>query len=245
MVAVVAGGSGKVGGAIARSLARHGAAVVIQYHRNARRAEAVRDALVSAGARAITASCDARSPAAVDALYRAAADAFGGVDILVNAVHPSAATLSVAEMTWEDWAPQLAAMQSHFLLCKHALPYLRKSENGRIIYISGGLSKRFFPGKSAYSAAKGAMNNMCRTLALEEAPYGTTVNIIAPGRVMTDGFAGAAADSTVQMAAAFTAPLARRVTGADVGEAVVFFASPAACCITGQTLYVASGEIIP
>ena len=80
---------------------------------------------------------------------------------------------------------------------------------------------------------------------MEEAPYGTTVNIVAPGRVQTESFEGASIDSSEKAGMVFTTPLVRAVTGADVGETVAFYASDAAACITGQTIYIASGEIIP
>jgi 3-oxoacyl-[acyl-carrier protein] reductase len=166
---------------------------------------------------------------------------------LVNAVHEQAPMKNVSEMDWEDWTPHINAIKANFNLCKQALPYLRKSENGRIIYISGGLSKRFYAGASAYSAAKVGINNFCKTLALEEAQYGTTVNIVAPGRVETDPFEDEHDEIWEEIDSSwdYKTPLNRNVTGFDVGETVAYFADPASACITGQTVFVASGEIIP
>ena len=247
LVAIVCGGSGHVGAGISRVLVKYGATVVVQYKSGKERASKVVSDIRSRNGKACGLMCDALDEESVQSFYSKIEREYGGIDILVNAVHQQAPMKSVSDMEWADWEPHINAMRTNFYLCKHVLPYIRKSENGRIIYISGGLSKRFFAGNTAYSAAKGGINNFCKTLALEEAVYGTTVNIVAPGRVEPEKDSNVPDEIWEEIDSAwdYKTPLSRKVTAADVGETAAYFALPASACITGQTVFIASGEIMP
>lgn len=126
---------------------------------------------------------------------------------------------------------------------------MRRQQYGRIVYVSAGLSKRLFAGCSAYSTIKAGLNAFSKTLAVEEGKHGITVNIVAPGKVVPlDG--RAATDNPedwedMNRQCLDNSPLGCPATSADVAQAVLFFASPQASGITGQTLFVAGGEIMP
>jgi 3-oxoacyl-[acyl-carrier protein] reductase len=168
---------------------------------------------------------------------------------MVNTVHGQFEPKGVAEMTWSDWKPHLLGLKAHFLLCKAVLPSMHSHHYGRIVYVSAGLSRRLFAGCSGYSTVKAGLNVFCKTLAIEEGKHGITVNIVAPGKVVPlDG--REATDNPddweeMNRQCLDSSPLGCPATSADVAQAVLFFASPQASGITGQTLFVAGGEIMP
>lgn len=122
---------------------------------------------------------------------------------------------------------------------------MRKQGYGRIVFISGGLSRRFFRGCSAYTAIKSGINGFCKTLALEEGEHGITVNIVAPGKVVATHETHGEARDEIGDISAHSIPLMRFATPHDVAGAVLYFVSSGASGITGQTLFVAGGEIMP
>lgn len=244
LVAIICGGSGSVGAGIAEVFAKYGAFVVVQYKSRKENATKIVSKIRSNNGKAIELMCDALDEESVQLFYEEVERICDRIDILVNSIHEQSPMKNVSQMEWVDWIPHINAVRTNFNLCKYVLPYIRKSNNGRIIYISGGLSKRFYPGNSAYSAVKGGINNFCKTLALEEAEYGVTVNIVAPGRVEPDGNPDEIWKKTDEVWD-YKTPLKRKVTAIDVGEAAAYYAFPSSACITGQTIFVASGEIIP
>jgi 3-oxoacyl-[acyl-carrier protein] reductase len=248
-VAVVCGASGRVGSTIARRLAASGAAVAIQYRSHAEKADRLAQEIIQAGGKAHTFQADVTDEASVVNLFQQVTRWLGGVHILVNAVHGQFDPKNVAEMSWEDWAVHLDALKGHFLLCKAVLPYLREKHYGRIVFISGGLSRRYFKGCSAYTTVKAGLNGFCKTLALEEGTNGITVNIVAPGKVVLGGNEPSTdhpeAWENLNRQSMSNAPLGRDATAEDVASAVLYFVSPQAVCITGQTLFVTGGEIMP
>ena len=134
---------------------------------------------------------------------------------------------------------QIVGMKAHFNICKAVLPYMRKRNEGRIVYISGGLIYRFMKGCAAYSAVKAGMSAFNKSLALEEAAKNITVNIVAPGKIVTD----TASEKWDEVDA--LPPLGRFASGADVANAAISCLLPENAFITGQTVYLAGGEIMP
>lgn len=247
--ALVCGGSGRVGSTIASTLGSWGANVAVQYHSQAGAAAQVVADISAAGAKSAAFKADLSNEAAVQDLVKSVEGHFGSLHILVNAMHGQFDPKDVADMGWQDWDVHLAALKAHFLICKAVLPVMRRQRHGRIIYISAGLSRRLFRGCSAYSAVKAGLNAFSKTLALEEGQYGITVNIVAPGKVVPSS-GGPSTDNPqaweeLNRQAESNAPLRRHATAEDVAAAVLGFASPQASGITGQTVFVAGGEIMP
>jgi len=246
---IIFGATGRIGSVIAKTLSNEGAKVIVHYHR---RAEVAHDLVtqikrVRGTAKALQA--DVKDRFAVEALLRETAISFGAIHIVADTVHRSFDPKPVIDMSWTDWNIHLDALKGHFNICKSVLPYMREQDYGRIVYISGGLSYRYFRGCSAYTAIKAGLNGFCKTLALEEGEHNITVNIVAPGKIVPKGRSesegNAEAWNELGKRSMSENPLKRFATADDVANAVLYFVSPKASCITGQTLFVAGGEIMP
>lgn len=248
-VAIIFGGTGIIGSAIVEKLSTQEAKVIIHYNQHAEVAKSIMDEIKNIGGTAEILRADVTNEKAVQALLRETIKRFGAINIVVNTVHGHSDDKLVTDMNWTDWDVHLEALKGHFYICKNVLPYMEKQNYGRIVYISGGLSYRFFKGYSAYSTIKAGLNAFCKTMALEEGEHNITVNIVAPGKVIPKGGGESNYNPNVledyereQMS---RSPLKRFATAGDVANAVLCFVSPEASCITGQTLFVTGGEIIP
>jgi 3-oxoacyl-[acyl-carrier protein] reductase len=248
-VAIVFGGTGRVGSAIAETLSARGAKVIIHYHRRSELARSLVAQITEAGGIAEALQADVTDEEAVQKLGQKVISHFGAIHIVVNTVHRDFEPKLLTEMNWTDWDVHIEALKGHFFICKSVLLYMRKQKYGRIVYISGGLSHRVFKGCSAYTTIKAGLNGFCKTIALEEGEHNITANIVAPGKVIPKGGGESnenpdAWDELDRESLSKT-PLKRFATADDVAHAVLYFVSPEASGITGQTLFVAGGEIMP
>ncbi|MFP8941198.1 3-oxoacyl-ACP reductase FabG [Streptomyces fenghuangensis] len=177
-------------------------------------------------------------------LAESARTSLGGLDVLcLNAgVFPNR---PLADMTHADVREVFATnVESQILAVAACLPLLRESGRGRIVLtssITGPLTG--FPGWSHYGASKAAQLGFMRTAALELAPYGITVNAVAPGNVMTEGLEELGEAYLAQMAA--TVPLGRLARPQEIADAVEFLAGERASFITGQVITVDGGQTLP
>jgi 3-oxoacyl-[acyl-carrier protein] reductase len=173
-----------------------------------------------------------------------AVKSFGGLDILcANAGIFPAATLE--EMTEKDWDHMLDTnLKGTFMTVQACLPELKKSGAGRIVVtssITGPVTG--YPGWTHYAASKAGQMGFVRTAALELAKYGITVNAVLPGNIMTEGLEGNGPEYIAGMAAAI--PLKKLGKPEDIGNAALFLASKEANFITGQSIIVDGGQILP
>jgi len=133
---------------------------------------------------------------------------------------------------------------SALTLMQAVLPAMKAKQFGRVIF-NGSRAALGVPTRTAYSATKAGMVGMARTWALELAPYGITVNVVAPGPILTDNFWSIVPkDSDQQTQLADRIPVKRLGTVEDVTHAFLFFADPKSSFVTGQTLYVCGGASI-
>lgn len=244
-VALVAGGSGPIGGAVAVALAGAGAAVAVHTHRSDRGDEIVAGLT---GGPHLAVRGDLSDRDQVDAVVGAVEAALGPVAVLVNAVHPATMRPApVAELDARELADQLRAVEVHAALCHRVVPAMRAGGFGRVVFVSGALMARPAPGFGAYGAAKAAASVLTRHLALEEGRAGITANVVAPGRVVDPD---AAAEPLTPERAELARRLAERMaladfpTPAQVADVVSWLVSPGAAAVTGQTVWVTGGEPI-
>jgi 3-oxoacyl-[acyl-carrier protein] reductase len=238
--ALVTGGSGDIGGAIARALAASGADIAISYVGHVTGADATVDAVKAAGRRGVAVPLDQRDPAAIDACVRRVVDELGRVDILVNnaAWNIGIPFTDLDALTADIWDRVLETnLRGPYLLARALAPHLRAHGAGRIVNIAsvGGL----YPGSSsiAYSASKAALIHLTRCLAVALAPD-VAVNCIAPGLVEGTRMAQRLPDEIVRWARS-QAVLGRVGSAEDVAAQVVAFCR--ADSITGQVVVVDGG----
>jgi 3-oxoacyl-[acyl-carrier protein] reductase len=237
---VVTGGSKGIGKGIGRVFARHGARVLLVARNGAEAEAAARDIGGDAGGFA----ADVSKPAAMEAMAAEAEKRHGGIDILcANAgIFPAA---KLAEMTPEQWDEVLDVnLKGMFLSIRACLPALKRSDQGRIVVtssITGPITG--FPGWTHYGASKSGMLGFLRTAAIELARDNITINAVLPGNIKTEGLDGMGEDYLRQMAASI--PLKKLGEVEDIGNAALFFASREAAYITGQTLVVDGGQVLP
>ena len=237
---VVTGGSKGIGKGIARVFAQAGAKVAIV----ARHADQAEAAASEIGHGAFGLAGDVTSLPSMDSAMEAAAGKSGGIDVLcANAgIFPQA---RIEDMSPEQWDAVLATnLKGTFLAVKACVPYLKKSAAGRIVItssITGPITG--FPGWTHYGASKSGQLGFLRTAAIELAKYGITVNAVMPGNIITEGLESLGPEYHQTMAASI--PLKRLGTVEDIGYAALFLASKEAGYITGQTIVVDGGQILP
>ncbi|HVM82388.1 MAG TPA: 3-oxoacyl-ACP reductase FabG [Candidatus Binatia bacterium] len=238
---IVTGASKGIGKGIARVFARDGGAKVLVVSRHLKEAEATAREI---GHGASGFAADVTKPDDMAAMAKAAAERHGGLDVLcANAgIFPQA---MLEEMTVAQWDETLGTnLKGTFLSVQACIPYLKKSGQGRIVLtssITGPITGN--PGWSHYGATKSGQLGFMRTACMELAKYGITINAVMPGNVITEGLRDLGEAYMKAMAAAV--PLKRLGEVEDIGHAALFFASKEAGYITGQTLVVDGGQVVP
>lgn len=242
-VALVTGASRGLGASIAEGLAKRGAKVAINYFGSADRAEKLAGEIRSAGGMAAAFQADVRDEAQVARLIGEMRARFGPVEILVcNATGPQP-MIKLEELTWQSCLDQLEFfVKSPLLLAKAVLPVMKERKWGRIIQIGSEVFERGVPEFSNYVSAKGAQLGLTRSWAMELAPHGITVNLVAPGWIPTERHAG----DSQEMKDAYAAgvPMKHMGEAADIAEAVAYLASDWAKFVTGQKLSVNGGHTL-
>ena len=238
--ALVSGASRGLGAVIARRLAADGWAVAVNHRSSAADAEAVVDAIRSAGGRAAAYQADVTDEADVRAMTAAAEAELGPVQVVVpNATGPQP-PVPLEELTWQHHLDQLRFfVLSPTLLVQAALPTMKRLGGGRVIQIGSDTVDRALPGVSAYTAAKAAQIGLTRSWSRELGPLGITVNLVAPGWIPVERHAGADASRYVA-----DVPMGRIGTPEDVAGLVAYLASDAAGFVTGQQISVNGGHTL-
>jgi NAD(P)-dependent dehydrogenase (short-subunit alcohol dehydrogenase family) len=240
-VAIVTGGGGGLGSLAARAFAAAGADVAV-VGRTAEKLRAVEDAIRGAGRRAAAIVADVTRSADVNRMVEQAVGAFGRVDILLNNAGVTSPK-TVVELTDDDWHRIMDTSATGAFYCSRAVaPVMMRQREGCIISVGSILSARGMAQRTAYSAAKAAVMNLTRALALELGPHGIRVNAIAPTVIITDlNRELVRTQPELYQAVLDRTPLGRLGAPEDIAGALVFLASPAARFITGQTLFVDGG----
>lgn len=233
---VTGAGTDGIGRASARGLAAAGARVAVHHWREPEGA-----ALLQAEIGAHVVQADFSSPAAARATVRQAAEALGGLDLLVCCA-ASLLRKPALETTDEEWASVLAVtLTGTFACAQEAASIMARQGFGRIVIVSSVNQWTPNAGLVAYSAAKGGVMQMARTLALELAPRGITVNLLAPGTIETDLNRSALANQAWRDYKSGLVPAARTGRPEDVAAAAAWLCTDAAGYVTGATLAVDGG----
>lgn len=241
--AVVTGASKGIGKGIARVLASKGARVLVVARNNDAAAAAAAEMCASGGS-AITCAADVSNWNDMQRMAAVALERHGSIDILcANAGVFPAAKLDL--LTPEGWDEVMATnLKGTFLAIKACLPHMKARRRGRIVVtssITGPITG--YPGWSHYGASKAGQLGFVHTAAIELAPYNITINAVMPGNIKTEGLDGLGADYLGKMTASI--PMKRLGSVEDIAYAALFFASDEAAYITGQTLVVDGGQVLP
>jgi 3-oxoacyl-[acyl-carrier protein] reductase len=234
--ALVTGASRGIGAAIARALASDGWPVGVNYRSDRQKADTVVEAIEQDGGRATAVVGDVSDPASPDELFGALEQAFGmPVLALVNNAGVNRDDLSPS-LSDEEWSVVLDTnLSAAFRLTRRALKGMLRARAGRIVNISSVAGLRANPGQANYAAAKAGLMALTKTVAVEVARRGITVNAVAPGLIETD----MTTDVPKELLAAV--PARRIGTPEEVAACVRFLASAQASYVTGAVLTVDGG----
>ena len=240
-VAIVTGGARNIGAVYARTLAGEGARVVVaDVLDSSAAARAIRDA----GGEAVSVEVDVSREDDTLRMAKAAMDAFGRIDLLVNnaAIYVSIQRRPFHEISAEEWDRVTAVnIKGVFLCAKAVFPHMRDQGGGRIINISSNTVMAGTPNFLHYVASKSALIGMTRSMARELGPHGISVNAIAPGLVEHEGQTVPPELSASRVSAR---SIQRRQTPDDLTGAVLYLAASDSDFVTGQTLVVDGGDIL-
>lgn len=241
---IVTGGGGGIGGATCRRLAHDGAKVAV-FDMNLESAQRVADGINESGGTAAAFKCDITDRAAVDAAVAATEAQLGPIDVLVNNAgwdifKPFTKTVPA------EWDKLIAINLTGALHMHHAvLPGMVERKSGHIVNVASDAARGGSSGEAVYSACKGGLVALSKTLAREHARQGITVNVVCPGPTDTALLAGVAegARDPAKLIEAFKSaiPLGRLGQPDDLAGAIAFFASDDASFITGQVISVSGG----
>jgi 3-oxoacyl-[acyl-carrier protein] reductase len=236
-VALVTGASRGIGLAIAQRLAGQGAQVVAAARGD--NARPVAEAIAGGGGRAEPIALDVTEPAAVEAAVKGIVERHGRIDVLVNNAGIAKDQLML-RMKRDDWDAVLSTnLTAAFALTQAALKPMIRQRAGRIICVSSVVGQAGNAGQANYAASKAGLIGFAKSVALEVASRGITVNVVAPGLIDTDMTRAITQGAREQWAEKI--PLGRLGTPDDVAAAVCFLASDEASYITGQVVAVNGG----
>ena len=239
-VALVTGAGQGIGRAVALGLASAGATVAItDTPANAASAKSLRGEIEAAGGTARDYALDVTRTADIPGVVDGLVSDLGRIDILVNNAGVRVKKPSL-EMTTADWDRVLDVnLKGMFFCTQAAAKHMVAKGSGRIINIASQLAESALPERAAYCASKGGVVNMTRSLALEWASSGVTVNAVGPGPTDTPMTHDQGPEAMAEVK--LRSPLGRRLEPQEIVGAVIFLASPAAGAVNGHLLMVDGG----
>lgn len=237
----VTGNSAGLGRAIGMALGLAGARVPVNFKNNQERAAQTLEAYRQAGITSALVQGDVTCADDVSRMYEQIKERLGPVDILVCNATAHHESLPIEQYEWDTYQEMVNFfIKSPYLLARAVLPHMKQQGWGRIVNITSEVFHDSVSPFSAYVAAKGGQIGWSRTMCRELAPFGITVNCVAPGWIPVERHA----NDPVEAKEAYlqSIPMGRWGTPEDVANAVAYFASPGAGFVTGQTLCVNGGK---
>ena len=242
--ALITGAAQGIGAETARLFAAQGCKVAV-VDIDADNGKKVAAAIAGNGGTAQAFKCDITDAASVEQTVAGIVQAFGGIDIVINCAGGYKQLATVEDMTIEEWDRTVALnLRSVFLICKMAIPQLKKSQAGRIINVSSISGRTVHAASSpAYGAAKAGVTQLTRFLAYQLGPDNITANAIAPITTLTPRVAALRTEADIERIAS-QVPLRRLAVPEDHAQAMLFLASDAAAYINGVVLDVNGGRVM-
>ena len=240
---MVTGASRGLGRAIAVALAAAGADVAVAARAKPELEETAQQ-VQEHGVRALAVPTDITSYPAVERLMAHTVEGLGRLDIVVNNAG-IAKVAPLAEASLDDWRAILDVnLSGVFFGCRAAAPFLIEQKAGKVINLASVLAAVALPGYTMYSATKGAVISLTRTLAVEWARHNVQVNAIAPGWFVTEMNEAAFADPRIHERLTRNIPARRTGRLEEIGPLAVYLASPGSEFMTGQTIFLDGGQTV-
>jgi 3-oxoacyl-[acyl-carrier protein] reductase len=243
-VAIVTGAGQGIGEAIAHRFAQHGAQVIVNARTESKLTSVVQD-IGQAGGTAHAVAEDIGTPTGVEHLISSTLKQFGNIDILVHnaGIFPYNRLEDMDDSTWNQVIN--VNLTGAYRLSKACIPAMKQRGAGRILFTSSVQGNHVaVPGCSHYAASKAGLNGLIKSAAMELAQYRITVNGVEPGLVMTSGVEQVLSQRKRQLMAQYV-PLKRWGEPMEIAHAMLFLASEEAAYITGQTIVVDGGALLP
>ena len=242
-VALVTGAARNIGRAIARSLAAGGAAVMVNAKTSRAEAEETIGMIQAAGGKAALHIADVTDPGGVAEMVEATVKRFGRLDLLINNAAVRAET-PFAEIQFEEWRRVISIVLDGAFLCAQAcLPQLIRAGGGSIVNIGGLTAHKGAEGRAHVITAKAGLAGLTRALALDLAPHHITVNCVVPGTIETvRGLPGAPERPQNRRS---LPPVGRRGEPEEIAAMVRTLCGPDMRYVTGQTIHVNGGNLMP
>ena len=237
-VALITGGNGGLGLAMAEGLAQAGSDIIIAARDQEKTAEAV-SALKTHGIHAEGITVDVTQESQIRDMVSKSIDIFGKINILINNAGTNRDNLSL-RMKDEEWKSVLDInLTSTFLLSKYAIKKMLRNKFGRIVNITSVVGHTGNLGQSNYAASKAGIIGMSKSLAIEYAKKNITVNCVSPGFIISDMTMNIA--EKVKLYLTSRIPMGKLGTGEDVSNCVAFLSSDQSSYVTGETIHVNGG----
>jgi 3-oxoacyl-[acyl-carrier protein] reductase len=243
-IAIVTGGANGIGRAVALRLAIAGFAIeVIDLEKDA--AENVSNEIKARGGKAEAHGVDGTDARQVKNVIADVSRRHGRIDAMANIAGGTVYLKRIDELTWEEWKADLDRnLKTTFLFCREIAPIMIRQKGGRIVNTASNYGLTGSALRTPYSSAKAAIIGFSKSLALELAPFGVLVNIIAPGPTDTPRVL---AKSTAEAREKWKdlIPMQRTAQPEEIAEGVAFLVGPDSAYMTGQTLHVNGGLVTP
>lgn len=245
----ITGGSSGIGRAAAELFGAEGARVAVSAI-DADECLAVCAGITAAGGEAVSVPADTSAATSITAAVQHAAEQFGGLDTLVTSagIQRYGTVVETEESVWDE--VYAVNVKGVYLAARAAIPHLRRSAAGSIVIVSSIQAYMTQAGVAAYTSSKGALNALCRAMAVDEAAYHVRVNAVSPGSVDTpmlrgsaklfsDGSAAGIDETIAAWGASY--PLGRVAKPSEIAEVIAFLAGPRSSFVTGESIRVDGG----